>query len=58
MLKLNNKFDIIRKEGKILYEIEFYEDESGYSEIVIFIKELQRKSKGKTKRLVGKEEEK
>ena len=46
MLKLNNKFDIIRKEGKILYEIEFYEDESGYSEIVIFIKELQRKSKG------------
>ena len=43
VLKLNNKFDIIRKEGKILYEIEFYEDESGYSEIVIFIKELQRK---------------
>lgn len=29
-----------------MYEIEFYEDENGYSEIVIFIKELQRKSKG------------
>ena len=50
LLKKNNKFDIIKKEGKRLYEIEFYEEESGYSEIVIFIKELQRKSKGSKQR--------
>jgi len=28
-----------------LYEVEFYEDENGYSEIAIYIKELQRKSR-------------
>lgn len=30
-----------------MYEIEFYEDENGYSEVAEYIKELKRHLKGK-----------
>jgi len=46
LLNLNNKFVIIfLKEGDDMYEIEFYEDKNGKSEVSDYIRELNAKSR-------------
>lgn len=45
LLNINNKFVIIQlQRGNTMYEIEFYEDKNGKSEIADFIRELNQKS--------------
>ena len=45
LLNINSKFVIIQlQRGNTMYEIEFYEDKNGKSEIADFIRELNQKS--------------
>lgn len=53
-LKTDNKYVIIKKKGRLItiYEIIFYEDEKGNSDVVNYLDELQERGKtDKTSRL-------